>query len=129
MTGTLSWRDTLVILEWKGTPKHSFQLFITGNVKDYDYCPIIENYQLTLTDSNLKQQSIRQEIYTDIKLEGKCQLASLQWFGDVDGDDKADFIISTSTHEERKHYLFLRSQAAENNYVGQPLRFSIGSCY
>lgn len=113
----------------RGNVNHSIELFSLGNVKDYDYCPIIEGYQLILTNSNLKLRTIRQEIYSHIKIENKCQMALLSWFGDVDGDDKVDFIIITTTHKVRKHHLFLSTLANKDNYVGKPLEFLIGSCY
>lgn len=68
----------------------------------------------------LENGGISQTLYS-IEYEGEPQyLGQLLWVGDLDGDDKPDFYMSLSIHENLDYKaLFLSSMADEENLVKQ----------
>lgn len=104
------------------------KIFATGNVIDIAYCPIIENYGVKITSSIQNSKSTRQELYKDIQDKGECGLVEIKWFGDLDDDDKVDFLLATSSTQGTEISLFLSGSARNGNYVNYVDNFHFGNC-
>lgn len=84
----------------------------SGNDKSIeDYWEDIQNYRLYLTCGNVSQCIVEMKKFNDTMTE-------IKWIGDLDGDKKPDFIISSPDwYEDYCVLLFLSSFAEENMLV------------
>lgn len=107
--------------------KKSLEINAIGNVIDFQDCPVIENYKLRLIDKY--GTHIIQDITKELKYRGECNFVYLQWYGDIDGDEKSDLIFSASTTSVYHVELLLSSIANKDEYVKKADEFSMGNCY
>lgn len=76
-------------------------------------------------------QKVAQELQKDFDIEMiKRNGLFLKWFGDLDGDKKADVILWTTTDGEGGSftYLFLSSEARTNETIRMSAETNIGHC-
>ena len=106
--------------------RKSFNLSALGCVDRYDFVPEISNYKLQIsnTEDTWKPQIISK--YVDFK--GETELIDLKWFGDIDFDGIPDIILARTSNSESWLYLFLSSEATDNEYVKFVSKFGIGNC-
>lgn len=106
--------------------RKSFELSALGCVDSYDFAPIFSDYvlQLSTQEGKLKSQNISKHV--DFK--GETDMIDLKWFGDIDFDGIPDIILSRNSNAEAWLYLFLSSEATEDEYVKFVSKFGIGNC-
>lgn len=107
---------------WVGQTKNfkfkgvDYQLKSEGRVlsksgKGEEYFENIRDYKLYLISDNKAQCIVEMKYFADTMTE-------IRWIGDLDGDNKPDFIISSPDHyESNRIMLFLSSMAEGQNMV------------
>jgi hypothetical protein len=106
--------------------RKGFELSALGCVDSYDFAPEISNYKLQI--SNAEEKWKPQNISKHVDFKGETDLIDLKWFGDIDFDGIPDIILSRASNSASWLYLFLSSEATDNEYVKFVSKFGIGSC-
>jgi hypothetical protein len=106
--------------------RKSFELSAIGCVDSYDFSPIFSDYTLQISNKEEKWKS--QNISKHVDFRGETDMIDLKWFGDIDFDGIPDIILSRNSNAEAWLYLFLSSEATEDEYVRFVSKFGIGNC-
>lgn len=86
---------------------------------------------LAIIGETFNGQKIAQELQKDFDIELlKKNGLYLKWFGDLDGDNKADLILKATTDGERGSftYMLLSSEAGANEVIRKSAETNIGHC-
>lgn len=106
----------------------SWELYALGTVTDFKYCPLLEDYELVLTEDR-ERDKLDQNIYAEIGFKGECRMSQLFWFGDLDMDMKPDMIFMAASNSRADYHLFLSSEALPNEYVHKVDQWTSCNCY
>lgn len=106
---------------------NNLDLNAIGTFKDSQYGPILENYQLRLT--NMQDNYKTQDISDEFSFKGESGMVSLIWFGDIDNDNKVDLLFSVSTTSQNQITLLLSSKANNDCFVGKADEWTNYNCY
>ena len=106
---------------------NNLDLNAIGTFKDSQFGPILENYQLRLT--NMQDNYKTQDISDEFSFKGESGMVSLIWFGDIDNDNKVDLLFSASTTSTNQLTLLLSSKAKNDSFVGKADEWTNYNCY
>lgn len=109
------------------TDKTAVDLIALGNVEDVQYCPIITGYDLRLR--NRWGETLTQGLMESVSYAGECGMPAIYWFGDLDGDKRPDLVLMGATNSRYDLYLFLSTQAKENELVGLVDKWTACNCH
>lgn len=112
---------------WKMGGSRNTQLEAVGTVRRAGDCPEIENYQLSISwrDHGKRKQ---QDLSPLLPQSDSCKLADLYWYGDLSGDDQADFILVSQKDTAQVFSLFTSDAADPQQLVSLKAQFTLPNC-
>jgi len=106
---------------------NGLKLNAIGTVEDIQFCPVLVNYRLRLTD--IRNNYKTQDITDDFKIKGECGMPELFWYGDLDGDRRPDLIFTAGSTTTCQITLFLSCIADNDNFVKKADQWDSYNCY
>lgn len=112
---------------WKMGGKENIQLEAVGSVRQAGDCPEIEDYRLSISWQQQGQRK-EQDLSTLLPQSDSCNLADLYWYGDLSGDEQADFILVSQVDTAQIFSLFTSDAGDPQNLVKLKSQFTLPNC-
>lgn len=116
---------TVYGLDENGQFINSKVLSVTGNVKKVFHFPMIEDYNLKISDFPSYENP--QDLNQYFEIPSESGMFQILWFGDLDDDRKPDLILQ-STSNSNETILLLSTEAKGAKHVEKVSSIISGSC-